>query len=234
MKRDKTESHNPEWLSICLALFAGIALFVIGSIFTIEKLSKYIEQKGLNFSFHLLDGIVFFLFFVLCSIWAKFAFHLFRKKINKIIVYIISLPLLLVTIVSGFIFLLFIETIDDANTGSEGLCGENIIDEISSPGDNLKAVIFSRDCGAATDFNTHIVIIPNKSSLSNLPLRKRPSVFSADCNHGKAPSGRGGGPEVKLSWISNSRIEIQYHKLARVHLQRSMSKGVSVQYKDVE
>lgn len=59
----------------------------------------------------------------------------------------------------------------------------NIIDEVYSPDNKYKAVIFDRDAGATTGFNTQISIISSKSSLPNNPG----NLFIADTDHGKGP-----------------------------------------------
>jgi hypothetical protein len=123
------------------------------------------------------------------------------------------------------IFLSFVLPNDD-------FCGESQIAESVAPGGKVKAVVFSRDCGATTEFNSHVALIPSDSSLSTesksfLGVR---AFFSADCNNGRAPAGTGGGPEVRIRWVSDTRIEIQHHNAVRIIQAASSSKGVVVDY----
>lgn len=41
----------------------------------------------------------------------------------------------------------------------DDICGNKIIQEIPSPNRKLKAVIFTRDCGATTGFSTQISLL---------------------------------------------------------------------------
>lgn len=47
-------------------------------------------------------------------------------------------------------------------------------------------------------------------------VRESGNVFTADTNHGKAPSGPGGGPVVTVRWIDRRTLEIAYDSAARV------------------
>ena len=115
---------------------------------------------------------------------------------------------------------------------SSDMCADNFLSETPSPNRKLKAVLFQIDCGATTGFNSHVAIMPINNSLSNEPqgVFENRSFFATDTDHGKAPIGEGGGPEVRLKWASDTKLEIQYHELARVIRADKTSKGVSVVY----
>jgi hypothetical protein len=106
------------------------------------------------------------------------------------------------------------------------LCGNTVLAEYPSPNNQLKAVTFQRDCGATTGFSTQVSIIPSASALGN----DGGNIFSAGTNHGEAPSGQGGGPEVKVNWLSDTGIQIQHHKLVRTFLVEKNYEGVQVEY----
>jgi hypothetical protein len=111
----------------------------------------------------------------------------------------------------------------------DDLCATTVIAQYPSPNRKLKAVVFQIDCGATTSFNSQIAIVPveiDPAQKDALPH----SFFVADCNHNKAPSGPGGGPELRLYWKSDSALEVQYHELAGVIRDSSKSKGVSIEY----
>lgn len=47
------------------------------------------------------------------------------------------------------------------------LCGNRILSETYSPNKQFKAVVFSRDCGATTNFSTHVSIMNSWEKLDN-------------------------------------------------------------------
>ena len=112
---------------------------------------------------------------------------------------------------------------------SADMCATTVIDQFPSPSGKLKAVVFQIDCGATTDFNSHVSIVPadaDTSKKDSLPQ----SFFAADGNRGKAPSGKGGGPEVRLSWKNDRQLEIQHHDHVRLIRGESKSNGVTIDY----
>ena len=48
-----------------------------------------------------------------------------------------------------------------------GVCENEVSQTISSPSGSLKAVVFSRNCGATTGFNTQISVLPSNETLPN-------------------------------------------------------------------
>ena len=114
---------------------------------------------------------------------------------------------------------LFIRSLPD-------LCSNEVITEVISPNGKMKAVTFHRDCGATTDFSTHVIIIPITSTLE----KEGSSIFVANTNKGKAPAGQGGGPEVRTRWLSADKLQIEYHKLAGVRRSETKSNGTDILY----
>lgn len=92
-----------------------------------------------------------------------------------------------------------------------GDCGNEPISETPSPDKSLKAVIFQRDCGATTGFSKQVSILPANQSLPN----ESGNALVADTDHGKAPSGPGGGPEVIAEWKSSRELVLRLHPSAR-------------------
>lgn len=109
------------------------------------------------------------------------------------------------------------------------MCGTYVSDEVLSPNKKLKAVVFQIDCGATTGFNTHVAIgagsLDTKNT-DNIPH----SFFLADLNGGQVPSGKNGGPEVRLQWRTDSQLVLQHHNLAHVVRATSESEGVAIEY----
>lgn len=105
-----------------------------------------------------------------------------------------------------------------------------VIDEVYSPDNKYKAIIFERDAGATTGFSTQVSIISSKSSLPN----STGNVFIADTNHGNASSGKGGGPEVSISWVNSNEIIISYNRKARIFKDEGSIKNIQVKYSYLE
>jgi hypothetical protein len=106
------------------------------------------------------------------------------------------------------------------------LCGNKVIFTLMSPDKKLKAILFERDCGATTDISSQVSLISATEDFKN----KSGNIFVADCNHGKAPRTDGGGPEIKITWLSNDTLEIRYHKYARVFLKNLKYEGIIILY----
>lgn len=110
------------------------------------------------------------------------------------------------------------------------ICSTTVIDQAASPSGKFKAVVFQIDCGATSDFNSQVAIVPSNNDVSQKGSPPN-SFFVADKDHGRAPEGKEHGPEIRLSWLSDSSLEIQYHELARVIRADKYSKGVAVDYR---
>jgi len=104
--------------------------------------------------------------------------------------------------------------------GVDDLCGNKVLARVSTPAGQHVAVVFERDCGATTGFSTQVSILD-----AGAAFRERPSFFHAtvagnalsiDDDHGKAPSGPGGGPEVGVQWTDEAHVTLTYHPRARV------------------
>jgi hypothetical protein len=105
-------------------------------------------------------------------------------------------------------------------------CGNSVLAEAMSPDGKMKAVVFERDCGATTDFSTQVSVIRATSALGS----SSGNIFSADTNHGAAPSGPGGGPMVSVRWLSPQMLLVARDAAARVFEAESKSGEVEVRY----
>mgnify|MGYP000973324719 FL=1 len=109
------------------------------------------------------------------------------------------------------------------------MCATTVFDEIPSPSKKSKAVVFQVDCGATSDFNTHVAIV--KGSFDTSDTKSLPqSFFVADKDHGRAPAGITQGPEVRLNWETDETLVLQYHQLARVIRSEDKQRGVTIKY----
>ncbi len=52
-------------------------------------------------------------------------------------------------------------------SGCGGRCENSVLYELASPGQDRKAVIFSRNCGATTGISTHLSILPTDTSVGS-------------------------------------------------------------------
>jgi hypothetical protein len=109
-------------------------------------------------------------------------------------------------------------------------CANRLMAEFPSPEGTLKAVVFERDCGTTTDVSTQVSIVSANASLSNQPA----NLFAGDTDHGKAPSGPKGGPEVRVSWVGARSLRVSHHRNAHILLASHNVAGVAVEYDTLE
>jgi hypothetical protein len=108
-------------------------------------------------------------------------------------------------------------------------CGNELLAEAASPDGSLKAIVFQRDCGAATGFSTQVSVIKALATLEN----SSGNAFTADTNHGTAPSGPGGGPIVKVQWQTPRLLVVSHHAAARVFTAESKVGAINIRYEQL-
>lgn len=96
-------------------------------------------------------------------------------------------------------------------------CGNEISQTVTSPSGKIKAVVFNRNCGATTGFNTQVSIIP---SLESLPGDGGNTLIL----DGTVP--------LKIEWRSDSALHLSGLSAAKIFLQSQSAAGVSVSYSD--
>lgn len=141
------------------------------------------------------------------------------KTIFRLLAWITGVTVFLFILAAGTFWWFLYSTADD-------MCGNKILNTVALNEGRLKAVIFQRDCGATTGFSTQVSLIQTNESLPN----KGGNVFVADTNHGSAPSGEGGGPEVKIEIISSDHIKILTHQNARIFKSEPTWKDIAISY----
>jgi hypothetical protein len=104
-------------------------------------------------------------------------------------------------------------------------CENTVLTDIQSPDGQHHVVVFGRSCGATTDFSTQVSIEARSSSVSGAG-----NVFIADTDHGMAPTGPGGGPDVSVRWVDASTVEISYNARARVFHKAVRQGGIEVRF----
>lgn len=109
---------------------------------------------------------------------------------------------------------------------ADDMCGNQIIEEVLSPDQQNKVTIFERDCGATTGFSTQASIISAQGFLPN----QGGNLFVSDTDHGKAPSGPGGGPKVEVTWKDNHSLILRHHKNVRISKAENKMKDFYIVY----
>ena len=97
---------------------------------------------------------------------------------------------------------------------------------VPSPDGRWEAVLFERDCGATTDFATHVSLLSAGAKLPN----KAGNVFTADSDHGQAPLVAGNVISVSIKWAGRDSLEIRYDRRARVFSREPKVQGISIVY----
>ena len=108
-----------------------------------------------------------------------------------------------------------------STTACSSACGNRIVERIASPDKTKTLYIFERDCGATTDFVTHVAVLDYSSSFDNSTVS---NVFAADSNRGKVDL------TVRARWISPSTVKITYPSGSRVYNRAADANGVHVSY----
>jgi hypothetical protein len=105
------------------------------------------------------------------------------------------------------------------------LCANDDWKDYLSPDGRMKVVVFTRDCGATTDYSTQASVLPTAASRP----RGVGNVFIADSAHGEAPGTK--GPELAVRWLDSSTVELSHHAAARVFVAKTMVGEIRVVYK---
>jgi hypothetical protein len=109
--------------------------------------------------------------------------------------------------------------------GANG-CGNEVLSETPSPDRNRKVVVFQRDCGATTGFSTQASLLASDQKLGS----GAGNIFVGDTDHGAAPSGPGGGPELHVAWADNRSVTLSHDSRVRVFKAERQKLDVSVTY----
>ncbi|MDY0281727.1 MAG: hypothetical protein RBR35_14340 [Salinivirgaceae bacterium] len=113
---------------------------------------------------------------------------------------------------------------------AETMCANREISSTPIPGTKYKVVVFERDCGATSGFSTQASIIRSTAKLKN----ENGNIFTADCDHGAAPAGLGGGPELRVIVIGPNVIELAHHPRVRVFDAQTNYEGICIKYSSLE
>ena len=107
------------------------------------------------------------------------------------------------------------------------MCGNHLIESKYSPNKEFKVLVFSRDCGATTNYSTQISIL---NSNDNLEKNDTGNIFVADYNNGKANM-IGEIIYVKTKWLNNENLIIEYDEKAQIFKNVKTENGINIIYK---
>nr|WP_315228061.1 hypothetical protein [uncultured Limnohabitans sp.] len=129
----------------------------------------------------------------------------------------------------GLFFLIFGGCVALLDSVMDNMCEYSVIEQIPSPSGKWNAVVFQIDCGATTDFNSHVSIVA--ADVDTFTKNSMPqSFFAIDSNHGLAPQSKNGAPDVRITWKDEHTLEVQHHRFARLIRAETKFKEVHVKY----
>jgi hypothetical protein len=104
-------------------------------------------------------------------------------------------------------------------------CETYVIQRIPSPNGELEGVVFDRRCGATSGFNTQLsIVVPGATP------DEPGNALIVDADHGLAPVGPAGGPEIQVVWQGDSMLHVRLDRRARSFKQDTIVEGVRVVY----
>ena len=95
------------------------------------------------------------------------------------------------------------------------MCRNETVSESVSPDGRYRAVVFTRDCGATTDYSTQVSILP---ASSDTPPRGIGNTFVC------------AGGDVGVDWTSGGGLMIHCPSQTRVFKSKTRVRGVDVTY----
>jgi hypothetical protein len=106
-----------------------------------------------------------------------------------------------------------------------GLCGNEILSESLSPDGSKRAVLFSRDCGATTDYSWQISILGAKEVLPD----DGGNAFAAGTDHGAVQE-----MKIEVDWKDSEHLIVSYPEHAHVFHHLTLVSGVRISYEKMK
>jgi len=108
--------------------------------------------------------------------------------------------------------------------------GTTVIGDFVSPDGFQDAVLMVRNGGAMTGYATGIAIVHRNPLARQLALVSGPNAFVVDDNDGAVPWGDRGQLYVKVSWLSNRQLLVQYPAKGGVLRQDTSYRSTTIGY----
>lgn len=108
--------------------------------------------------------------------------------------------------------------------------GTTVIGDFVSPDGVQDAVLIVRNGGAMTGYATGISVVHRNPLARQLALVRGANVFVVDDNDGAVRWGDRGQLDVKVSWLSNTQLFVQYPAKARVFKQETSYRSTTIRY----
>ena len=108
--------------------------------------------------------------------------------------------------------------------------GTTVISDFVSPDSAHDAVLMVRNGGAATGYSTGVSLVARNPLAQQLALIRGMNLFVVDDNDGAVRWGDRGQLDVKVSWLSNTQLLVQYPAKARVFKKEASYQSTTVQY----
>ena len=105
-------------------------------------------------------------------------------------------------------------------------CGNKVVYEVHPPNRKHEAIVFVRNCGATTDFSTHVSVVREGQSLSH----GAGNALVVDGDHGKVKTGSCGQLPVHVAWNGDHSVAIRYPQESRRFLANTRAEGVALTY----
>jgi len=107
-------------------------------------------------------------------------------------------------------------------------CTNGVLDSSNSPDQQYKVVIFGRNCGATTDFSTHVSVLTVNENTDKLSTG---NILIIDSNNGQDSSkNREGGPVVISQWEGPKTLIITFNSKARSYQKVQRYKDIEIRY----
>lgn len=102
-----------------------------------------------------------------------------------------------------------------ALNGCDAGCGNEVASTFESPRGGRIAVVFNRNCGATTGFNTQLSVLPKGEASPS----EAGNALIAD-----------GALALRVRWVSESELVVTGHQGAKIFKQEKLANGVLISY----
>jgi hypothetical protein len=110
------------------------------------------------------------------------------------------------------------------------MCGSHGFRTFLSAGGRYNAVLYEYDCGATTDFGTHIALISGREKFDPYAAEDTALLFTADSDHQHIDVDLQGILPVEIRWKDNFHLEVNVPRKARVFKEMQQIGPISISY----